>query len=330
MRRLGILLTPGVRRGGPGILADLVAMTQRYTDTLYGDVEPIQAVSLGLFTGDGHPVIAGDGTRLAVEGALADAALDGLYVADFEAPTMEGWPDWRAANDAAISAIEKAVRGGCVLACAGAGVILALEAGVGAAGPVAAPPHLVPLIRRGRKTAIDPTATVVQAGTLLSAAGLGAEPALALRLIERAVTPNLGAVLAPRTGIEPVAHGVDDDAFAVTVLRPDDLVARARQSMRARFSHSIDLAAFAAEMGVTPRTLSRRFHASVGMSPKAYQQHLRLAAAQSMLKRTTRPVARIAALVGYSDTPFFVALFQRRVGMTPAAFRRQARDASHP
>jgi transcriptional regulator GlxA family with amidase domain len=108
------------------------------------------------------------------------------------------------------------------------------------------------------------------------------------------------------------------------------MVSRARALIRSNFSRSLDLEAFALGLGVTPRTLARRFQTSIGMSPKAYHQHLRLASAQSMLVRTSRPVARIAAMVGYADTAFFCDLFKRRVGETPKAFRDRARRVSHP
>ena len=99
-------------------------------------------------------------------------------------------------------------------------------------GEGGAPSRLRPFWSRpsgaGRRTAIDPTRTVVEATDFLSTAGLAGEPQLALRLIERAVTPHLAGVLARRIGAALPIEDTPDDAFAVTVLRPDDIVARAR------------------------------------------------------------------------------------------------------
>ncbi len=329
MRRIGIVLPPGFRFSGLEILRDLAAMAEAYAADLYGETEPVQTISLQTLSLSGGSVVAADGRRVRVDGVLADAVLDGLYVADFEIdPAI--WPAWLDAQDEALAVLGAVARRTGAVACAGAGVVLALEAGLGRSGPVAAAPFLVEAIRRGRRTAIDPTRTVVEATDFLSTAGLAGEPQLALRLIERAVTPHLAGVLARRIGAALPIEDTPDDAFAVTVLRPDDIVARARALIRAGFSHPMNLEAFALGLGVTPRTLARRFQSSIGMSPKAYQQHLRLASAQSMLVRTSRPVARIAAMVGYADTAFFCDLFKRRVGETPKAFRDRARRVSHP
>lgn len=329
MRKIGILLPPGFRFAGLGIMRDLVAMAEAYAADLYAEIEPVQTISLEILSLHGGSVVAADGRRMRVDGVLADAVLDGLYVADFVIDPAT-WPDWIEAHGGALRVLGAVARRTPVVACAGAGVVLALEAGLARSGPVAAAPFLVEAIRRGRRTAIDPTQTVVEAPGLLSAAGLAGEPQLALRLIERAVTPHLAGVLARRIGAALPIEDTPDDAFAVTVLRPDDLVARARTLIRAGFSRPMNLEAFALDLGVTPRTLARRFQTSIGMSPKAYHQHLRLASAQSMLVRTSRPVARIAAMVGYADTAFFCDLFKRRVGETPKAFRDRARRTSHP
>jgi transcriptional regulator GlxA family with amidase domain len=328
MKRIGVLAPPGARGGGLAILRDLTAMTHDYVRELYDDAEPIRALQTVLLGVDGDAVQMADGTRLAPEERLGARPLDGLYICDFAEPAGD-WTEWLSGHAELRAGVAAAGEATPWVAAAGRGVVLALEAGLGARGPVAATPQMARRVRGARRIAIEPAMPVVEAPGLMSAAGLGAEPQLALRLIERVVTPNLASVLSLRAGIVPAGVVHEPDAFAVPVMKPDDLVERACRSLKARFSHPVDMTALAAELGVTPRTLARRFSASLGMGPKAYQQHLRLASAQSMLARTTRPIARIAALVGYADTPFFVELFQRRVGTSPAEFRRRARGSSH-
>ena len=328
MKRIGVLLPPGARTGGLEILRDLTCLTRDYVRELYGEAEPIQAFGLHIVTADGGPALTADERRIGADGRLAEAPLEGVYICDFAEPGGE-WTDWLAMQSDLIERLARTARETRWVAAVGRGVALALEAGLGGRGPVAATPQMVRLLRRGRRMAIEPSLPVVETQGLMSAAGLGAEPHLALKLIERVVTPNLASVLGLRMGIGHSGTADEPDAFSVPVRKQDDLVERACRNLKGRFSHSIDMAALATELGVTSRTLSRRFQSSLGMGPKAYQQHLRLASAQSMLTRTTRPIARIAVLVGYADTPFFIELFQRRIGVSPAEFRRRARAVSH-
>lgn len=331
MRRIGVLLAPRCRWAGLAVVRDLVGLTEAYTRSLYEGLDLIRAAQVRVLTVDGAEAVGADGRRMAVDAALGETPLDALYIADFEAPRPGGLGAWRRETAKLIDALGNLDRS-IPTAAVGTGVVLALEAGRGLAGPVAAPPHLVGLIRDGRRgMVIDPTQTVVTAPDLISGAGLGAEPELALALFERCLSSNLGAVLAATAGMpDRPGEPSEADVFIAPMHQPDDLVAKVCRAIRWRFAARIELKGLAAEFGVTPRTLTRRFQTSLGMGPKAYQQHLRIAAARVQLERTTRPVARIAALVGYLDTTFFVALFKARVGVTPLEYRRQARRGSHP
>ncbi|MGH2671523.1 MAG: helix-turn-helix domain-containing protein [Actinomycetota bacterium] len=49
---------------------------------------------------------------------------------------------------------------------------------------------------------------------------------------------------------------------------------------------------------------------------------LRIDRARMLLRSTDRPVARIAAEVGFGDERYFRRIFKRRVGLTPGQFQR--------
>lgn len=324
------MLLPNCRWSGLAVVRDLVQVAEAYTRSLYSDVEPVTAIVERVLTPDGGQAHGADGRKLAADGPLGLIDIDALYIADFTPPTPTELDAWLANMSEVIKKLRQ-VSSAIPVAAVGSGVFLALEAGLGLSGPVAAPPHLASLVRhKRRRQAIDPTQTVVVAPDLLSTSGLGGEPELALALLDRCVSSNLTSVLASRTAIpDRTAKGPELDGFAVPLLKPDDLVAKACLSLRTQFSHPIELRQLASELGVTARTLNRRFQASLGMGPKAYLQHLRVAAARSQLERTTRPVARISALVGYADTAFFIRMFRSRLGVTPAQYRQQVRSGSH-
>ena len=75
--------------------------------------------------------------------------------------------------------------------------------------------------------------------------------------------------------------------------------------------------------GLSDRTFNRRFAAATGMSPMDYVHTLRLEEAKQMLETTDDPVEAIANQVGYEDTSYFGRLFHRKVGITPAQYRRR-------
>lgn len=60
------------------------------------------------------------------------------------------------------------------------------------------------------------------------------------------------------------------------------------------------------------------------MSPLDYVHTLRLEEAKQMLETKDLPVEAIASEVGYEDSSFFGRLFHRKVGITPAQYRRRS------
>ena len=59
------------------------------------------------------------------------------------------------------------------------------------------------------------------------------------------------------------------------------------------------------------------------MSPLAYVQTLRLEEAKQQLEATQLPIEAIAGECGYEDAGYFSRLFTKRVGLTPANYRRR-------
>ncbi|MFE7406261.1 helix-turn-helix domain-containing protein [Isoptericola sp. NPDC057559] len=82
-----------------------------------------------------------------------------------------------------------------------------------------------------------------------------------------------------------------------------------------------DLAALA---GTTPRSLQRLFAAWVGVSPKwVLQRHRVHLAADLVAADPARPLADLAAAVGYYDQAHLSTDFARALGMPPAAYARR-------
>ena len=83
--------------------------------------------------------------------------------------------------------------------------------------------------------------------------------------------------------------------------------------------------AMVARSGMAERTFKRQFKAATGYAPVDYVQAMRIEEAKQMLETEPTAIEDIAFAVGYEDPTFFRKLFRRRVGVTPAQYRRRNR-----
>ena len=88
-------------------------------------------------------------------------------------------------------------------------------------------------------------------------------------------------------------------------------------------SLSADLAAVARELGLSERTLHRRLQ-DEGSSFRAVKEGLRRHLALAQLEQTRKPIADIAADLGYSEPSAFFRAFHAWTGQAPSAHRRRA------
>jgi transcriptional regulator GlxA family with amidase domain len=75
--------------------------------------------------------------------------------------------------------------------------------------------------------------------------------------------------------------------------------------------------------GLNPRTFARRFIAASGYPPMEYVHSLRIEEAKQILETESLSVDEVSHQVGYEDPAYFRRLFKRKVGLTPARYRRK-------
>jgi AraC-like DNA-binding protein len=78
--------------------------------------------------------------------------------------------------------------------------------------------------------------------------------------------------------------------------------------------------------GLSKSQFTRAFRKRFGCCFRRYVQNRRLALAQEMMLTDT-PLSQIAVNCGMADQAHLSKFFRRRVGQTPSAWRRSARDA---
>jgi AraC-like DNA-binding protein len=120
-------------------------------------------------------------------------------------------------------------------------------------------------------------------------------------------------------------------AFCVPLSPPDPTshLARVAQAVHAASQSLLHTGVNATELarhcGVSRATLLRACRLHLGCSPHGYLQQARLQAAQELLAQTDLPLAAVAAATGFATRTYFLQCFRRAVGLTPGAWRQQAR-----
>jgi AraC-like DNA-binding protein len=87
----------------------------------------------------------------------------------------------------------------------------------------------------------------------------------------------------------------------------------------------VTLADAAAAAHLSPWHFLRLFREAFGETPHQFLTRLRIERARYLLTVTRRSVTDVCLDVGFSSLGSFSTLFSRRVGLSPAAFRRQVR-----
>ena len=72
----------------------------------------------------------------------------------------------------------------------------------------------------------------------------------------------------------------------------------------------------------SPYHLHRTFKRVKGITPAAYIQQKRIEQAKEQLVSSTASIAQVGASIGMSNTPYFITLFKRMTGHTPAIYRQ--------
>ena len=189
------------------------------------------------------------------------------------------------------------------------------------------------LRREFPRVRVEPDVPFVDHGDVATSAGAGAGIDLCLHLVRKDHGAAFAARLARHMAMSP--HGVGGQA------RPQPLPARSTGDVdvdvdvdafegllawaHARLDTELSVADLAARLGVSSRTLSRRFTERLGTGPGAWLLSRRVGAARTLLEETDLPVEAIAARVGLASPVNLRRRFRAQVGTTPGAYRQAFR-----
>jgi len=110
----------------------------------------------------------------------------------------------------------------------------------------------------------------------------------------------------------------------------DTLVAKAVTLIREHLDQPPSVDELAAELGVSGRQLTRRFHEVMGRTPAEEIRQLRIERAKQLLQATNRKILDIALACGFNDASHLAAAFRNAMGMSPTTYRRLASPTERP
>lgn len=184
----------------------------------------------------------------------------------------------------------------------------------------------VPALARMLPSAtIDEDALYVRDGKLRTAAGVTAGLDLALALVEE----DLGRDLARRVAAQLVMFFKRPGGQRQFSRKGEVRIAgrsalqEVQRWVAANPALEHGIASLAQRVGVSPRHFARLFHAEVGITPAAWVEMARIAAARALLEEGHHPPKQVAAMCGFANVDTLRRAFTKHVGVTPAAYRRR-------
>ncbi|HTN23626.1 MAG TPA: helix-turn-helix domain-containing protein [Solirubrobacteraceae bacterium] len=170
---------------------------------------------------------------------------------------------------------------------------------------------------------VDPNVLYVDAGAVLTSAGVAAGLDLCLHLVRLDHGAAMANSLARRVVVAPHRDG----GQAQYIERP--LRARADGSLEAtrgwalaRLAEPLSVAALARHACMSERTFARRFQAETGTTPLQWLLRQRVLAARELLETSTASIDDVAARCGFGTAVSLRAHFRRFVATTPTDYRR--------
>ncbi|MCX4758642.1 GlxA family transcriptional regulator [Kitasatospora purpeofusca] len=277
-------------------------------------------------TADGAPVATSSGVRLLADLTLdaADGRMDTLLVAgaitladDGVEPVID-----RTVTEWLRATAPRAGRVGSI--CAGAHLLAA--AGLLDGRP--ATTHWLTAARLAAehpKVAVDPDPIFIRDGSVWTCAGVTSGMDMALAMVAEDHGQTL-ALATARMMVMYVKRSGGQSQFSVPLSvqstgggRIDDL----RVWIAEHLTEDLSADALAEQLHLSVRHFSRLFRQRTATTPAAYVESARLEAARRLLEESDLGLPEIAAASGLGSVDTLHRSFQRRLGTTPAEYRRR-------
>ena len=181
------------------------------------------------------------------------------------------------------------------------------------------------LQRRYPQVRLDPDVLYVAKDNVMTSAGTAAGIDLCLHLVALDHGENAAAAVARRL-VMPLYRSGGQAQYVDTPIAPDPGGLGALLDWgRANLDQGLTVDDLVRRGAMSPRTLTRRFRAAVGMPPGEWLHRERLRLAQRLLERTDDPIEVVARRAGYDAAVTMRAQFAARLRTSPRGYRQTFR-----
>ena len=173
---------------------------------------------------------------------------------------------------------------------------------------------------------VVPDVLYVDEGDILTSAGLAAGLDLCLHVVRRDHGAEAAAEIARFNVVAPHREGGQAQFIPMPVADlPDSGLAATRAWALDQLHRPLDVAQLAAHASCSERTLTRRFRAETGVSPKRWLLQMRLERARELLESTPLPIEHVATQAGFPSAAALRSHFTKDLHATPTSYRRAFR-----
>lgn len=185
--------------------------------------------------------------------------------------------------------------------------------------------HADELAARYPTIEVNPDVLYVDAGTVMTSAGVAAGIDLCLHLLRTDYGAHVAATVARRMVVAPHREGGQAQFLQRPVPASGTSLERTCTWALRRLHEPLTVTDLANHAGWAPRTFARRFVAETGTTPLRWLVAQRVLQARDLLESTSMPVDQIAARSGLGSAENLRLHLARDAGSTPTAYRRAYR-----
>ena len=322
------LVLDGVADGSLGIGLDVIGAAARIVEAgLVEMPQPTKTLRQRVVSLDGESVRSGTQRLVPVDGALQVRALrpgDVLVLPGLSAVVTERAIEGllvRPDIKQAIELIAQAAAKGVKVAASCSATFVVAASGLLAGQNATTTWWLVPVFaRRFPDVTVCADHMVVESEGNFTAGSAFAHADLMLAVVARVASASLSHLVARYLVLDQ--RPSQSRYMVMEHLRTEDPALRAMERfVVANLERQMSLTELAHAAGTSERTLARRVHAGLGMTPQAFVQRVRVARAAFLLETTQASVEEVASLVGYADATAFRRVFRRHLGESPTETR---------
>ena len=186
--------------------------------------------------------------------------------------------------------------------------------------------------RRFPAVTCDPDVLYVDTGDILTSAGIASAIDLCLHIVCTDYGAAVANAVARRMVTVPYRSGGQAQFVLPTTSADAADTGRRLDATRVwmlhRLGDPLTLKRLAKHAGMSVRTFARHFRGETGASPLQWLVRQRIVAAQQLLEKSDRSVARIAESCGFGSAVSMRVHFRRELKTSPLAYRRAFRQTA--